>query len=73
MWICLSHKSDKKNIANLAAEFQPELEAENIAAASVIQPTDDHLPNLQSIGATVFCRWGELTKPARYLLFPRYF
>jgi ribonuclease BN (tRNA processing enzyme) len=47
----------------MAAKFQQKLDAENIAAASITHHTEDHLPGLQSIGSTVFCRWMKLIKP----------
>ena len=51
-------------IKDLCQEFRQELDAENIAAASIIQKIEDYLPNLQSSGKNVFNRWAQLIRPA---------
>lgn len=51
-------------IKDLCIEFRQELDAENIAAASIIRKIEDYLPNLQSAGKTVFNRWAQLIRPA---------
>jgi GMP synthase (glutamine-hydrolysing) len=50
-------------IKDMLQEFRQELDAENIAAASIIQKIKDYLPNLQSLGKNVFKRWTQLIKP----------
>lgn len=50
-------------IKDLCQEFRQELDAENIAAASIIQKIEDYLPNLQSSGKNVFNRWAQLIRP----------
>ena len=50
-------------IQDLIREFRQELDAENIAAASIIQKIEDYLPNLQALGENVFNRWVQLIKP----------
>ena len=50
----------EKIIANMVKEFSGELEAENIKASSIIAKSKNHLPQLQTIGGRVFCRWVKL-------------
>jgi len=60
----LFHMEVTQKILNaMVAEFLEELDAENIASASITQQSENYLPNLQSIGATVFRRWTKLIKP----------
>jgi len=53
----------EKIIKNMVKEFSGELEAENIAAGSIIAKTKDYLPELQTIGDRVFGRWVKSIEP----------
>jgi GMP synthase (glutamine-hydrolysing) len=52
----------EKIIQHMVKEFSGELETENIAAASIIRKTGDHLSELQAVGGRVFGRWVESIK-----------
>lgn len=51
-------------IKNMVSEFQAELDAEAIAAESIIVDTNHFLPGLQAIGGEVFSRWAKLLNSA---------
>jgi GMP synthase (glutamine-hydrolysing) len=53
----------EKIIKNMVSEFEDELNAEAIAAESIIQNTKENLPELQAVGDKVFGRWVKLLKP----------